>query len=594
MFRSGQSDAVPSRAVFLRDFVLTRLGIGVSGLACLVPYLAWRGQPTAFDIVLAFGVAASICAALAAARTGHLGLGFCLSAASTAALALCAFEAGGGRCWPALIWLLADPIESRLSGFRRATVAAATVSCLGLLLALAPARDVVPETAPALAALALLVISSLARVAAPVSRARRLEHAGNVSAVAYDVREDALLRAVGALVTWHNRHGDVLAANLGSEELAGLVPMGLRGGGLLGRVHVSDRPAYLKALSDAANGPDAVSVEFRLRLTPTMSPDLDERASRDAHLSARTAWVEMRAHRIGDGRGTSGPAVVTFIRDTSAYRRHAEELEQARLEAVTANELKGRFLATVSHELRTPLNAIIGFSELLSVDHPPLVSEERRKEYAVIIRNSGHHLLEIVNTLLDMSKIESGNFDFMPEPFDLGELVRSCCDLMQLKIGEARIELTGDVPKGLPEVHADRRACRQILINLLSNAVKFTPAGGTVSVVVRRDADRIMFAVTDTGIGIREADLPRLGDPFFQAGSTYNRPHEGTGLGLSVVRGLVGLHHGTMSIASSPGAGTAVTVTLPIECRPNGGQAKPAVVIAMPRVAVRPLDRMSA
>ena len=138
---------------------------------------------------------------------------------------------------------------------------------------------------------------------------------------------------------------------------------------------------------------------------------------------------------------------------------------------------------------------------------------------------------------------------------------------MALKAEKAGLVLTRDIAGNLPELVADRRACKQILINLLSNAIKFTPPQGRVTVSAQRQGDRILFIVADTGIGIDEKDLPKLGNPFFQAGSSYDRRHEGPGLGLSVVRGLVGLHRGSMSIESAPHNGTAVTVSLPIDCR---------------------------
>ena len=177
-----------------------------------------------------------------------------------------------------------------------------------------------------------------------------------------------------------------------------------------------------------------------------------------------------------------------------------------------------------------------------------------------------------MNTLLDLSKIESGKFEFVAEPLDLGELASASCDLMQLKAAQAGLTLARDIAREMPEIVADRRACRQIFINLLSNAVKFTPRGGCVTVSVRRESHRVLLIVADTGIGIAEEDLPKVGDPFFQAGSHYDRAHEGTGLGLSVVRGLVGLHRGTLTIESAPGEGTAVTVSLPLDCRAGAAQ----------------------
>ena len=287
----------------------------------------------------------------------------------------------------------------------------------------------------------------------------------------------------------------------------------------------------------------------------------------------------MRAHRTQAAiAGEPSSTVVAVTRDVTEHRRHAEELERARAAAERADEIKTRFLANVSHELRTPLNAIIGFSQLLAGEGAMVLGPERSREYATIIGSSGQHLLEVVNALLDMSRIQSGNFDYAPETVDIAALVRTCCDLMQLKADAAGITLACGRDAIPVEITADPRACRQMLINLVSNAVKFTPAGGRVEVALRRTRGGLDLCVSDTGIGVGEADLARLGTPFFQAGGGYGRSHEGTGLGLSVVQGLVGLHGGTIAIASAPGAGTAVTVSLPAECRKPGALPAPAPI----------------
>ena len=404
---------------------------------------------------------------------------------------------------------------------------------------------------------------------------------GRDRAPARDVPDDVVpVSALADLVTWHDLQGDVLRASPAAQDVLATAPMGLLGDGLLRRVHVADRPAFLKSLSDAANGQGTSPVRMRILGSPVGS---------SCH--PKVVFAEMRAQRLSGPVAAGAPAVVAFIRDLSAQHKHADELELAKQDAEKANELKGRFLATVSHELRTPLNAIIGFSELLGADHPFLITEERRKEYANIIRNSGLHLLEIVNTLLDMSKIETGNFNFDPESFDIRELATSVCDLMQLKADEAGITVERKLDAALPELLADRRACRQILINLLSNALKFTPSGGMVTIRLAPAADAIVLSVADDGIGIPEADLPRLGDPFFQSGDVHRRNQEGTGLGLSVVRGIVGLHHGQITVESGAGAGTTVTVTLPLRPDLATRRTKPVVVQTRPRVAIRPIER---
>ena len=227
----------------------------------------------------------------------------------------------------------------------------------------------------------------------------------------------------------------------------------------------------------------------------------------------------------------------------------------------------------MSHELRTPLNAIIGFSEMLT--NETLTFDAARKlEYARLINESGRHLLSVVNGILDMSKMETGNFEITPEPFEPAPPILSCCDLLALKAREAGVEIRTRVSADLPEIVADRRALNQILINLISNAIKFTPRGGSVTVGAMREGDRLAISVEDTGVGIGEDDLQRVGEAFFQARASYDRRHDGSGLGLSIVKGLVRLHGGDMEIRSRLGAGTKVTVRLPLD---GTGGSLPAI-----------------
>jgi cell cycle sensor histidine kinase DivJ len=232
----------------------------------------------------------------------------------------------------------------------------------------------------------------------------------------------------------------------------------------------------------------------------------------------------------------------------------------------------------MSHELRTPLNAIIGFSEMLASEEMMRLDRARRHEYATLIGESGHHLLSVVNGILDMSKIESGNFEITPEPFAAAPVVGTCCDLMALRARECGIDIVCSLPADLPDIVADKRAVKQILINLLSNAVKFTPRGGKIAVSVEMEAQHVTFTVKDTGVGIAERDLQHVGDPFFQVRTAYDRPHDGTGLGLSIVKGLVTLHGGELTIRSRLGVGTSVAVRLPIDCeRPRAVESAPNV-----------------
>ena len=195
-----------------------------------------------------------------------------------------------------------------------------------------------------------------------------------------------------------------------------------------------------------------------------------------------------------------------------------------------------------------------------------MLDAARRREYAQLINDSGQHLLSVVNGILDMSKMESGNFEIAPEPFAPRAALLNCCNLLALKAREGGIDLVADAPQDLPPMTGDPRAFKQIVLNLVSNAIKFTERGGRVTVSAGVEGARLVLRVTDTGVGIAADDLKRIGDPFFQAGKTYQRRHEGTGLGLSIVKSLVGLHGGDMIVHSKVGEGTIVTVALPLAC----------------------------
>jgi cell cycle sensor histidine kinase DivJ len=252
------------------------------------------------------------------------------------------------------------------------------------------------------------------------------------------------------------------------------------------------------------------------------------------------------------------------MRDVTDRKIQEQALDLARTAAEQADASKSRFLATMSHELRTPLNAIIGFSEMIAQEDVLMIDAARRKEYAQLINDSGQHLLSVVNGILDMSKMESGNFEISPELFAPRAALLNCCNLLALKARENAIDLVSRAPEDLPDMTGDPRAFKQIVINLVSNAIKFTERGGTVTVSAHVEGSRLMLRVTDTGVGIAADDLKRIGNPFFQAGKTYQRRHEGTGLGLSIVKSLVELHAGEISLQSKIDEGTTVTVALPL------------------------------
>jgi signal transduction histidine kinase len=240
-----------------------------------------------------------------------------------------------------------------------------------------------------------------------------------------------------------------------------------------------------------------------------------------------------------------------------------EEAIVARDAAERANRLKSMFLATMSHELRTPLNAIIGFSELMHEELYGPLGDERYRDYCGLVRRAGHHLLSLINDVLDMSKIEAGKFEMYRQVFDLGEVIRDSLELMRDQAEKAGIALVEDMGEAPLRVEADRRAMKQILLNLLSNAVKFTPHGGRVTVRARVRDGVMTLSVADTGIGIPADQVARLGNPFVQIRSSAGATHEGTGLGLALVRALAEVHGGRFAIESALGKGTTVSVVVP-------------------------------
>jgi two-component system cell cycle sensor histidine kinase PleC len=300
-------------------------------------------------------------------------------------------------------------------------------------------------------------------------------------------------------------------------------------------------------------------------------------------------WIQISERRTAEGGLVMTAADITAIKNQEEARRLNEEqlqhavtglersqdqlaelarkYEMEKVKAEGANKAKSEFLANMSHELRTPLNAINGFSEIMMNEMFGPLGDQRYKGYSLDIHNSGQHLLALINDILDMSKIEAGKMNLKFEPIHLEDVAEDAVRLVRNRAEAAGLKLVIDFPQ-LPEIEADYRAVKQVLLNLLSNAIKFTPRAGSVTVraEVRRDplGERVLVSVTDTGIGIAKEDLARLARPFEQVESQLSKTTQGTGLGLALTKSLIEMHDGSLGMTSTPGEGTTVSFILPV------------------------------
>ena len=543
-----------------RAFIATRLFVGLAALAVFPVYLALRGAPGTVEVFALCWMLTPLLLVMYLSKSGEYERAHLLSACALAVLVALIGAVTGGLASFAAPWIVVIALEASLSASRRliaATIAIALLTAAAMWL-LVP----VPAAVFGNGWLSIAGVATAALYAGGIALANSaFVREGHLAKLASEARYKLLAQNMSDVIARHGRDGAITFISPAAEQLLGIPASELLGHKLFDRVHLADRPAFLTAISDAARNGATISLEFRLQREGAVG---EHRAAPDF------IWVEMRSHgmdrelRSGDVR-----QVVSVFRDITLRKADALALESARCEAERANDAKSKFLATVSHELRTPLNAIIGFSEMLAREDEMKLDAARRQDYARLIRDSGEHLLAVVNGILDMSRIEAGHFEIVTEPFAIKPLIESCRQMMSLRAEQAGIQLFTDIASDLPEINADPRALRQVVINLVSNAVKFTESGGKIEVVARARGNEIELIVSDTGVGIPEADLAKLGDPFFQGRSAYDRTYEGTGLGLSVVMGLVKLHGGAVEIESRLRKGTKVIVRLPLDCQPS-------------------------
>jgi len=253
----------------------------------------------------------------------------------------------------------------------------------------------------------------------------------------------------------------------------------------------------------------------------------------------------------------------TLERQTEQLAYLAERYAEQKDRAEEASQAKSVFLANMSHELRTPLNAIIGFSEIMESGLFGPLGDTKYNEYCRDIRESGRYLLDVINDILDMSKIEAGRATFEPEQLELDTILTDTMRLVASRAAEKRLDLRAEIEPAI-QLRADRRMIKQIVINLLSNAVKFTEDGGRITLRARAFNSHVNIAIEDSGIGIPKSALRNLGKPFEQVESQFTKTHRGSGLGLAIAKSLTELHGGAMRIRSSAGVGTIVLVRLPV------------------------------
>ncbi len=561
----GNSLAAARQQTFIASHVLS----GLLALCVFPIYLVVSGKPSPASAVAFLWLLTPIAVAIFLSRTGRLAAAQLPSAVNFAALVTyCCWLTGGLGSW-LIPWMVAVPLQAGLSGDRRIIAFATGAAGLGLAILgtaawVGYAQPVEPEPLSPVVLDFIGAMTATAYAAALAMTVQLLPKRSENAVLPGDEFYRRLVDNVSDMITRHDEKGRVLFASLGAKQLLGEPTQKALGDGLFERVHVADRPAYLTALSGCLANNEPTAVEFRVRHAGGVE-------------AARYLWAEMdcRPMRGADGAGLERLSIVAVTRDISDRKTQEAELVRTRDEAESANRIKTQFLANMSHELRTPLNSIMGFSEILNCELFGSLGEGRYRDYAHLIHESGEHLLNVVNDILDISKIETGKFKILKEPVDVSTLVKSCCDVMRHTAEQKQLALMLEVAPCLPALSADNRACKQMLLNVISNAIKFTNPGGSVCVSARASNGAVELAVTDNGVGIAAAELPKLGNPFVQASNSHDGSCEGAGLGLSVVKGLARLHGGKLELKSTLGKGTTATITLPLNSHSESVEASP-------------------
>jgi two-component system, cell cycle sensor histidine kinase PleC len=390
---------------------------------------------------------------------------------------------------------------------------------------------------------------------------------------AADLRlRDAIETIPEAFVLWDADNRLVLC-NSNFQELHRLPDAAVAPGTSYEAVVAAGTKPIIRTTSITDDGQPQGARTFEAQLTDGRWMHISERRTKDGgYVSVGTDITKIKQHeqKLVEGEKRRIATINDLRHSQQALERQTDELAdlaekyaEEKTRAEEANQAKSKFLANMSHELRTPLNAIIGFSEIMESAMFGPLGAKKYTEYSRDIRESGQYLLDVINDILDMSKIEAGSVHFTPETVELDHILADSLRVVSGRANQKRLTLKSQIAPGIT-LNADRRALKQIALNLLSNAVKFTPDGGAVTVRGRVRGGMVSIAIEDDGIGIPKDGLHKLGRPFEQIESQLTKRHQGSGLGLAIAKSLVEMHGGAMRIRSVLGSGTAVVVRLPL------------------------------
>ena len=542
---AARADEKALRKVFV-SIQMAKAGIGAT---LALAFVMLVGHPDTYEWVALAGLTApAVLAALAFTPIR-------LAVLEQAALAIFASLVGylavltGGVTSPLIVWLVLVPAEAALAGGRPDVLRAAGAAAIALIavaglqaLAMLPAsRLPIPMWEFTAVSVFAAVLQAGFVAAAAQDRQRAADQAAAEGAAMYRFLADNAMD----LITRHSADGRIRFASPAAQVLLGLAPEALIGLAPAALVHPDDLRAIQAAFMESSYFARSATAEIRLK-----------------RADGTFVWAEIRCRPSVPAKGKAAD-IVAVTRDITERKNQEIALIEARDQAEGANRAKSSFLANMSHELRTPLNAILGFSEVMTHEMFGPVGSPRYLEYSRLIHESGAHLLELINGILDMSKIEAGKFELSEEIFDLEETAQACMRFVRQPAERAGVALKLAIAPGAREIFADKRAIKQVLVNLLSNGVKFTPRGGEVRVTAGLDSRGVEIAISDSGVGISQKDLARLGRPFEQVEGEHVRAKEGTGLGLALVKALASMHGGEATIESSLGVGTTVHVRLP-------------------------------